>query len=369
MSAGGSAQSGLKSLLIVRLGAMGDVIHTLPAAATLRCAFPDAQIGWIIEERWAELLCGKNSPRSGPRSPSRPLVDSVHVVNTKSWRKSPFSANTREELFGALKEIRNQKYEIAIDFQGAIKSALLARLSGAGTVFGMQRPRESPARFFYTQRVRTSGAHVIDQYQFLANTVTNDFGARSGEAGDERSFLIEFPSDVAAEASITEKLRDISSNIAMINPGAGWAAKEWPPERYGKVAEGLARQGLATVVNYGPGEEELARAVESGSNGTARTISCSVGELIALTRRARLFIGGDTGPLHLAAALGVPVVAIFGPTDPARNGPFTSKSVVLRNPLSRTSLSHTSTPDPGLLQITPEEVISAARRLLEDTNA
>jgi len=122
------------------------------------------------------------------------------------------------------------------------------------------------------------------------------------------------------------------------------------------------------VINYGPGEHELARAAEAASDGTAVAMSCSISELIALTRRARLFVGGDTGPLHLAAALKVPVVALFGPTDPARNGPYGSRSIVLRNSASKTSLSHTSDADPGLLQITTEEVVRAAQQLLEVPN-
>ena len=122
-------------------------------------------------------------------------------------------------------------------------------------------------------------------------------------------------------------------------------------------------------MNYGPGEEQLAKEVCDLSAGCAQPITCSLAELVALTRRSSLFIGGDTGPLHLAAALGVPVVAIFGPTDPARNGPYSNKSVVLRNPASRTSLSHISEPDPGLLQITPDEVLTAARKLLENIHA
>jgi heptosyltransferase-1 len=159
------------------------------------------------------------------------------------------------------------------------------------------------------------------------------------------------------------------SNFVIITPGAGWGAKQWPPERYGAVASTLAAFGLTTLINCGPGEEGLAQAALAASNGTAQSISCSIAELIALTRRARLFIGGDTGPLHLAAALQIPVVALFGPTDPARNGPYGTKSVVLRNPASQTSLSHTLEPDPGLLQITAEEVISAARSLLEIPHA
>jgi heptosyltransferase-1 len=343
-------------MLVVRLGAMGDIIHTLPAVTALRNAFPDTKIGWVVEDRWAELLCARDSARSGPRSAARPLVDFVHTADTKAWRKSLLSRETRRQISKVRHEIRDRKYEIAVDFQGAMKSAVITRMSGARMIFGMADPREAPARIFYNRRVATTGAHVIEQYHSLAEAV----------AGRQLATTkIGFPRDDDAKSAITKKLSEIGENFILINPGAGWGAKQWPAEHYGEVARELAKAGLAPLINFGPGEKELALAVESASDGAARLISCTIGELIALTRRAKLFIGGDTGPLHLAAALGVPVVAIFGPTDPARNGPYGTRSTVLRNPDSRTSLSHTNQPDPGLLQITTNEVVAAARRLLE----
>ena len=354
------------SLLVVRLGAMGDIIHTMPAVTALRAAFPNARIGWIVEERWAELLCSGGTAKSGPRTASRPLVDLVHTVDTKAWRKSLLSRETQRQISAALGEVRNSKYEIAIDFQGALKSAAIARCSKAGAIVGFDSPREALAHLLYKRRVTTTKTHVVEQYVALAEAVAG------------RSLTIpsvEFPHDDQAEANIANKLADlgVGKEFAILTPGAGWGAKQWPPERYGAVAAALAGDGLTPLINCGPGEENLAQAVHAASNGAAHSISCTLAELIALTRRARLFIGGDTGPLHLAAALQVPVVAIFGPTDPARNGPYGTnsgtQSIVLRNPASKTSLSHTSDPDPGLLQITADEVIAAARRLLENPHA
>jgi heptosyltransferase-1 len=349
------------SLLIVRLGAMGDIIHTLPAVTALRDAFPTSRIGWIVEERWAELLCAKNSPRSGPRSPARPLADFVHAVDTKAWRKSLLSRETQRQISLALREVRVLKYEIAVDFQGALKSAVIARCAAAGTVVGQEHPRETPARVLYSRRVSTTKTHVVEQYHSLAEAI----------AGKPLPVpTVEFPRDDEAEADITKKLAGLGEKqVVLLTPGAGWGAKQWPPERYGAVASALADDGLIPLINCAPGEEALAQTAQATSGGKARLISCSIAELIALTRRAQLFIGGDTGPLHLAAALQIPVVAIFGPTDPARNGPYGTKNLVLRNPASKTSLSHTSTPDPGLLQITADEVISAARRLLGSPHA
>ena len=344
-----------KSLLVVRLGAMGDVIHTIPAVAALRNAFATIRIGWIIEQRWAELLCAKEAPRSGPRNSARPLTDFVHVVDTKAWRKSLLSSGTRQEIAAALREVRKQNYDIAIDFQGALKSAAIGKLAGTKTVVGMKNPREWPARMFYTKATDANGTHIIDQYHSLAEATVGHSLPDCPAA---------FPQDSRSESEAA-KLLASDQQFVVLNPGAGWGAKQWPAKRYGEVARSLAKDGLTPLINCGPGEEELALAAENASESTARRISCSIGELIALIRRARLFIGGDTGPLHLAAALQVPVVAIFGPTDPARNGPYGTRSIMLRAPSSLTSLSHTGGPDPGLLSITTDEVIAAARQLLE----
>lgn len=343
-----------RRLLIVRLGSMGDIIHTLPAVTALRRAFPEATIGWIVEERWAELLCTLPEPRSGLRSPRRPLVDRVHTVNTKMWRRSPFSAQTWEQIAAGFSELRAQRYEVAIDFQGAVRSAILARWSAAPTVYGFAQPRENVASMFYTRQVIARGSHIVDQNMLLAEAVV----CHSLEVPK-----IEFPCDEVIEKQCEERLQRLG-DFAMLNPGAGWGAKQWPAERYGEAAKRLAEEGVTSLINFGPGEEPLMRAVESASAGAARGIASSLTELIALTRHARLFVGGDTGPMHLAAALGVPVVAIFGPTNPARNGPFGTRSIVLRSPISPTTHARSAQPDPGMLEISADEVVTAARKLL-----
>jgi heptosyltransferase I len=360
VTAGVSTISPPESVLVVRLGAMGDVIHALAAVSALRNAYPKTRIGWVIENRWAELLCATNMPLFGGRSPQRPVADFVHLVDTKRWRKSIFSRETRRQLGGAFCEVRDQHYEVAADFQGALKSAFFVRFAGAKAVVGFAHPREFPANIFYTHRVTTQGAHVIDQYHSLAETV-------AGRSLPHCEAML--PRDEEAEACIAKKVASLGKDLVIITPGTGWGSKQWPTERYGDVARALSLCGLTPLINFGPGEEELALRVQEASNGVSQPISCSISELIALTRRARLFVGGDTGPLHLAAALGVPVVAIFGPTDPARNGPYGTKSVVLRNAASKTSLSHTSASDPGLLKISAEEVIAAARELLRGVSA
>lgn len=343
-------------LLIVRLGSMGDIVHTLPAATALRRAFPEAMFGWVVEERWAELLCTLPEPRSGPRSPRRPLVDKVHTVDTRKWRTSMLSTQTWERMAASLSEIRAPRYEVAVDFQGAARSALLARWSGAPVIYGAAQPRENVASMFYTRQVIARGTHVVEQNLSLATAVAH----RGLELPE-----IEFPRDEAADRRWDDWLRSKAiGDYGLLNPGAGWGAKQWPPERYGQVAKQLAVDGFKTLINFGPGEDEMALAAQAASAGAAEAVGQSLTELIALTRRAKLFIGGDTGPIHLAAALGVPVVAIFGPTDPARNGPFGSRSVVLRSPLSPTTHKRRPQSDPGLLEISTDQVVAAARQLL-----
>ncbi len=364
-----------KRLLIVRLSAMGDIIHTLPAAAALRAAFPRATLGWLVEERWAELLCTLRCPRSGARSAQRPLVDRVHTVNLAAWRRAFFSFNTWQQTAAGLSELRGVGYDAAIDFQGAVRSALLAKWSGAPMVYGDAQPRENAASMFYTRNaiLPANGTHVIERALALADEVIADGMSPltevvSSPGASTARMPAEFPRDADAE-SVTASLIGERRGFVILNPGAGWGAKMWPAARFGQVAKELAKDGLCSLVNYGPGEEELAKAVETGSEGAARAISCSVSELIALTRHARLFIGGDTGPMHLAAALKIPVVAIFGPTNPARNGPFGTRSIVLRSASSMTDHSRHDEPESGLLEIGVGEVVASARKILSDSPA
>jgi lipopolysaccharide heptosyltransferase I len=348
--------SNVGSLLVVRLSAMGDVIHTLPAVQALRRAFPNAMIGWIIEERWVELLCAAGTPLRGPRSAGRPLADWVHIVDLKGWGKSLFNLGTVERIVRAWNDVRSAHYDIAVDLQGAIRSAVLARWSGAPVVWGASQTRETPASLWYTRKTIVRGAHVIEQNLSVVEAMIG-----------ERLIVpqAELPRSQASESVIETRLKETGiCDFAILNPGAGWGAKRWPAERYGQVARELADCGVQSIINYGPGEEVLAHEVELSSGGSARGLKCSISELIALTRRARLFIGGDTGPLHLAAGLGIPVVGIYGPTDPVRNGPYRTRSVVLRNPASPTSHSRTPEPDEAMLEITVQSVVSAARGLL-----
>jgi heptosyltransferase I len=351
-----------QNILIVRLGALGDVIHSLPVAAALRQAYPAAHIGWAIEERWAELLGVRSEwgPASGPTA-TKPLVDSIHIVKMKSWLAAPFSREGWRERRRMKAEMRAQEYGTAIDIQGALKSVWVARASSAPKLIGFSTPREPAAKYFYKQRLPMRGVHVVEQ----GVNLVRDLSERSDLATEFR-----LPRDPEAEAwrDAELKRRGIAGYV-VITPGAGWGAKRWPSDRYGEVARTLGQWGLQTIVNAGPGEEHLAEQVVDASGGAAQALSCSVGQLIALARKARLFIGGDTGPVHLAAALGVNVVAVYGPTDPARNGPYgpdRSRAIVLRDPGSKTSHARNADPEVGLLKISAQDAFDAAKSMLRE---
>lgn len=343
-------------MLVVRLGAMGDILHALPAVTALRRMHPSWVIDWIVEPKWQALLhaAGADGRDTAAAQPRQPVVDHLHFAATKEWRKAPLGDQTREELKALRATLRAASYDTVIDLQGAVRSAALARLTGSRRRIGEAEPRERAARLLYTERVRTVGAHVIEQDLELAAQI----------AGDELAYtpaLLPFDADAEAWA---KNLLSNGTPAALINPGAGWGAKRWPIERYGAVARGLTERGLRVLVNAGPGEEPLAEQIVAATDGAATVLSSSLERLIAVTRRIALMVAGDTGPLHLASALGKPVVGIYGPTDPARNGPFATPSIVLRHPESKRDHTRHAEPEAGLLTITPEAVLQAADTLL-----
>ena len=291
-----------------------------------------------------------------------PLVDRVHFASMRGWKGHPLSGKTRAEIKALRRELRAAEYDAVVDLQGALRSAAVARMSGCARLIGEAKPREWPAQWLFTERVTTRGAHVIEQDVELAAAVAGDDLAAADPL---------LPVDPAAECWCGEWLAATFPGafrpLALITPGAGWGAKRWPPERYAEVARGLAERGLRIVVNAGPGEEPLAAIIACG--GAAVPVTATLPQLIALTRRIALCIGGDTGPLHLASALGRPVVGIYGPTDPSRNGPFGTRARVLRSPESRRDHSRRAAPEAGLLTITPDDVLRAAADLLAEERA
>jgi len=332
---------------------MGDILHSMPAVTALRHAHPEWFIGWAIEPQWKGLFCANTCE---PRSAGMPLVDQLHIVPAKRWAKAPLSPTTWREMRRVRQELRAMRYDIAVDMQGAVRSAMFARWARAQRLIGEASPREFAAKWLFDERVATRGLHVIEQSLEVANAI----------AGESLPMTLPLlPCDPAAES---EALK-LSTPYVLLSPGAGWGAKRWPPDRYGIVARRISEAGMQVFINSGPAEQHLAREIVDASDGAARPLTLDLAGLIAVTRHESLFIAGDTGPLHLACALNVPVVGIFGPTDPARNGPFHCRSRVLRHPESVRDHTRRSEPEAGLLTITPEAVWDAAVDLLREVRA
>src|ERR1700686_2041118 len=283
--------------LVVRLTALGDILHTVPAVAALRAAHPGAKIDWVVERKWAPVLEGS------------PALDEV----------IPFD---RRSVWGALecvRRLRENRYTCAIDFQGLYKSSLLAALSGAARRIGFDRAwaREGAAAMFYTERVIPSGRHVTELNYSLAE-----------HAGAVRPQTPEYPLRVPAggAASIRARLHDlgIGGEYIVVGPGGSWRAKCWPAERYGEFCREFEKKNkMHMVVIHGPGEKSLAEEVARASAPSRPVIfATTIEELMGLLAHARCVIAADSGPLHLAAPLGTRVVGLYGPPDPARKGPL-----------------------------------------------
>jgi lipopolysaccharide heptosyltransferase I len=290
----------VRRILIVRLGSLGDLVHTLPAAAALRRTHPSVEIDWLVDAVHADLLA---------------LVPVITSVVTLQGRTVP-------AWLGVTRTLRARSYDAAIDFQGLVKSAALARFSGAARVigFGRRTARESAAAWFYSEAIEIGeGRHVIDKNLRLAGAL----GVVDGP--------IEFPiADVESGAAM-EVEQNVPGPYAILNPGAAWPNKRWPAESFGRLAAILRdRHGLRSVVLWGPGEAPIARDVVSASSGAAFLApATTLSDIVAVARRARLVVSGDTGPTHIAAAVGTPVVALFGPTTPRRNGPWHPSDITI----------------------------------------
>lgn len=293
-------------ILVVRLGSLGDVIHTVPAVAALRRAIPEARIDWLVE------------------APHQEIVGLVQAIDARIV----LEARTLKAWLNAAATLRSRGYDAAIDFQGLFKSAILARVSGAKRVLGfsMWHLRERGARAFYTEsaHAEAEGRHVIRKNLALASLLAPSI--------DPESSLLEFPLADVPSGHVEQLKRTLAGEpYAVLNPGAAWPNKRWPAERFGDVAAFLrARHGLRSVITWGPGEKMLAEAAIARSEGAAvMTPSLGLLDLVALLRHARLMVSGDTGPTHIAGALGVPIVSPFGPTSAARNGPWDPADIVI----------------------------------------
>jgi heptosyltransferase-1 len=328
----------MQKILVIRLTSMGDLVHTLPAVAALRETFPKAQIDWVVERKWA------------------PILEGTPAVN----RIIPMDQKPIGRLTAAVREIRAAGYHTAIDFQGLYKSAAVAWLSKASRRVGFNTAgaREPAAAFLYSERVKAGGPHAVDKNFSLVEHV-----------GAHRPPKPQFPMHVSETAARAVKERLAASGVSdyvVVNPGASCGFKCWPADRFGVVCRELERRhGWKSVVAIGPGEDALAKALQEAAVPAKPVVfPASLSELMALMASARLAIAADTGPLHLASALGTPVVGIYGPTDPVKNGPRGGKFVVVRNALPEETSNHRrSAHSPAILRVTIDEVLEAVERL------
>jgi len=297
----------LTRILLVRLGALGDVVHAIPVAAALRRAFPSARIDWLVSAKHRDIL------------DLVPVIDRRLVIDDRA-----------RSLVDAIRELRRAQYDAAVDLQGLFKSAVLARASGAARVVGFASTylRERLARPFYTDAFDPGCDGIYDPRE-TRHVVRINLGLL--EPLGLTAVSPEFPIERVDSAIARDMAERSGGRYAVLNPGAAWPNKRWPPARFGAVAAALRdRHALASVVTWGPGEQAIAEAVASASHGAAMlTPRTSIADLVALARGASLMISGDTGPTHVATALGTPIVGIYGPTRPSRNGPWSPADVVV----------------------------------------
>ncbi len=295
-------------LLIVKLGSIGDIVHTLPALAALRQGFPDSEISWVVERNLSEILR------------DNPLLDRLIEVDTKALRRGLMSGETLRAPRQQLRRLRASAFDVALDFQGLLKSASIARLSGARRVFGYARAglREPASSIFLSKRISVpKQVHVIRKGLLL---VEGALGIPVPLEAERFSFPITVGD--ADEIAAREAAHSAGGKYAILNPGGGWPTKLWNADRFGKLADALwSSYGLTSLVTYGPGEESLADAVrQAATTGKARPVDLSLKSFYALAKNAQVYVGGDTGPTHLAVAAGAPIVGLFGPTEWWRNG-------------------------------------------------
>jgi lipopolysaccharide heptosyltransferase I len=333
--------------LVIRLSSIGDIVHTLPAVAALGRAHPQAEIHWAIEDRFSELLR------------ANPYVSRVIELDTLGWRRNLASSGTMAEIRLAFEALREYPYDAAIDFQGLMKSAIFARLSHSQKRIGLAwgSLREPLAALLYTQRVSPKDrTHVIEINFALAEAL----GANSS------NWEFPLPDDPRDKEAVQEQLQEMGiKEFIIVNPGGGWKSKRWPPANYTELITGLAGKiPFDILVTGSPQEEGVTREIIAGANvPRAKWFPSTLLQFIALAREAKLLIGGDTGPLHLAAAVGTPLVAIFNAADPRntpeRNGPFNPADITLCGPRPTEQTPHSKHLN-FLEGVSTESVVEAA---------
>ncbi len=301
-------------VLIVRLGAIGDVVHTLPALAAIRQAHPASHLAWAVQRGAAATLMTNN-----------PCLDELIELDLQGWRRDATSGRTRREVRAAVERLRQANYDVSLDFQGLFKSSMIPWVARVPRRLGFafDSLREPASGLLLTERIAASDEnHVISKNLKLAAAL-----------GCHALIPYQFPIGTSLDDQqfIADAVRRTEQDFALLNPGGAWDTKLWSPQRFAYLAEKLWEyKGLRSIVTYGPGEESLAEQIVGLCKAApVSRLMTSLKQFYLLAREARLFVGGDTGPMHLAAAAGTPIVALFGPTSARRNGPFSEEDVVI----------------------------------------
>ena len=340
-------------ILIVKLSAIGDIIHALPALDAIRKSYPQAIVSWVAESRSAGILRGN------------PMIDNLVEVDTRALRGARVVEKLLLDGSKQLRSLREHDFDISIDFQGLLKSALIGKLSGAKKRWGFARAdlREPASRVFYTDTVRLPpSGHVVEENLTL---VEGALGIKS------RQRDIRFPiATTKADVMEAETIADGADGpFVILNPAGGWVTKLWHAEKYGRVADMIwEKLGMRSIVVTGPSEDELAaRVLANTRSGRTRLAQPSLKGFYELAKMAELYIGGDTGPTHIALAAGTPTVGIFGPTEWERNGSLDPNDLcVERLDIDCRVDCHRRTCSNWIcMDIEPEIVFEAVKRRLE----
>lgn len=339
------------NILIVKLSAIGDVIHTLPSLAALRKLYPEAHITWVVEEAAAGLVN------------NHPLLDAVLISRRKSWikylGKGEFSRPLRE-MRAFLRELRKRPYDLVIDFHGLLKSALIVLLSGGKRKLGYDSMQELSGLFYNEKIPEDMNKHAVDRYL--------DFPRHLGAKIAKAQFIL--PSDNAAQAriqSLLEKYHLENKKFIAVNPVAYWETKLWDDEKFARLAD-LIKAKLDIEVVFTSSEKESIEKITTRMQAKAVNLAgeTTLIELAYLYQKALLLVTTDSGPMHLAAAVGTPVVALFGPTDPQRTGPYGEGHTVIRTDLPCSPCLRKECPTTKCMQdILPEQVLAAIEGKLE----
>jgi len=340
----------IRNILLIRTSALGDVVMALPVLRTLRAAYPSARIDWAVEESSAPIL------------EDNPDLSDALILCTKKWRRRLGLQDLRE-MAAAVGQLRKNRYDLTVDLQGLIKSGFMARITGAALRIGYHRSlcREPFSARFNNLHVQTrSGTHIVDQQLELLRPL--------GITEPDRRFPIHLrkEDEQRAEDFLLRMAGDDGAPV-VVNPGAAWPTKRWGLANFAELARRIADELHRPVVITWGSEEEKRDAdaiVRGAGKGVFPAPPTDIRQLAALLRQCRLFVGSDTGPLHIAAALGVPVVALFGPSDPVRNGPYGNRSRIVHSALPCSGCYRRQCPDPVCMRSIPvDEVFKAVREI------